>query len=109
MTARIQAERPSGVFVGDWGMLEQIILFTRGTLPFEIGFHRADVPPERFAGRPGWIFVSYVDAREAFAGVNKQWKKVPGFQRIEIALIRDRQGFPVYQLFKFVPVAVTTR
>ncbi len=109
MTARIQAERPSGVFVGDWGMLEQIILFTRGTLPFEIGFHRADVPPERFAGRPGWIFVSYVDALEAFAGVNKQWKKVPGFQRIEIAVIKDRQGFPVYQLFKFVPVAVSTR
>jgi hypothetical protein len=102
LAERVQLERPAGVFVADWGILDQILLLSRGQLPLEIAFHRHQ-PPEYFAGRPGWIFVSHVDTREEFKGINATWKQVPGYRRITIGFVRDRQGFPIYELFRFEP------
>jgi hypothetical protein len=104
LTDRIGRERPQGVFVTDWGINEQILLATRGQLPLEIAFHR-HLPPEHFAARPGWIFAGHVDSRQAVQGANATWKQAPGFRRISIAVIPDRQGFPIFELFRYSPDA----
>lgn len=100
MIDRVIAEKPEGLFINDWGMLEPVMTRTQGQLPFEISFEN-DKPVERLAARPGWIFVSHVDAHQEFKNVNARWKQVPGFRRIAIATIRDRQNKPIYELFKF--------
>ena len=69
-------------------------------MPLEVAFRRHQ-PPEFFAGRRGWIFAGHVDTREAFQGVNEMWRKVPGFRRVGIAFVRDGQGFPIFELFRF--------
>jgi hypothetical protein len=103
LAERIQLEKPRGIFLIDWGIAEQVILLTQGRLPFELSSRR-HLPPPHFAARPGWIFAGHVDGREAFAGSNALWKQVPGFRRIDIAFIRDRHGFPIFELFRFEPL-----
>ena len=100
LAARIAAEQPRGLVVTDWGLLEPVLLFTRGAVPFEVGFHR-HLPPEHFASLPGWIFAGHVDGREAFQGVNALWKQVKGYRRVEMGVFKDRQGFPIFELFRF--------
>ena len=100
LVARVEAEQPRGVFGTDWGILDQTLLLTQGAMPLEVAFRRHQ-PPEFFAGRRGWIFAGHVDTREAFQGVNEMWRKVPGFRRVGIAFIRDGQGFPIFELFRF--------
>lgn len=100
---RVIAEHPEGVFVNDWGMQEQLLLISRGSLKFDSSFDKKALDP--LASRPRWIFASHVDAYQNFAGVNAKWKQVPGFRRIPIATIHDRQNKPVYELFRFERIA----
>ena len=100
LAARVEAERPAGVFVIDWGIGDQLLLASRGQMPLEIAAFR-DLPPAEFAARRGWIFVGHVLAREALKGANEPWKQVPGFRRVSIATIRDRQEVEVFELFRF--------
>lgn len=100
MSDRVIAEKPAGVFAGDWGILEPILVRTQGRLPLDISFEK-DQRVAELAARPGWIFVSHVDEYQEFKGVNARWKQVPGFRRIPIATVRDRQNKPVYEMFRF--------
>lgn len=102
LAERIEREKPAGVFFVDWGILDPVFTLTRGQLPVEITFHR-NLPPEHFVARPGWIFAAHTDTREQFQGVNAAWKQVPGYRRIPIAVLPDRQGFPIFELFRFEP------
>ncbi len=100
LTVRVQQERPAGVFLTDWGIGEQLLLSSRGQMPLESAIFR-EMPPADFAARRAWIFVGHVDSREALKGANEPWRQVPGFRRVGIATIRDRQGVEVFELFKF--------
>ncbi|MCC6538734.1 MAG: hypothetical protein IT162_14355 [Bryobacterales bacterium] len=105
MTSQVLAQRPVGVFVNDWGMVEPLLLASRGTLRMEMSTHPA-LPAGRLAARPGWIFVSHTDALQQFPNVNARWKQVPGFERVMVTPpIRDRQRTPVYEIFRFKPAA----
>lgn len=103
MAARVNAEQPSGVFLNDWGLYEQIMFFSLGRFPFQVTFDSTQ-PPGELAARPGWIFVGYTDPHQNFKNVNARWKSIPGFRRVPIATIRDRQNNPIYELFRFAPL-----
>jgi len=109
MTNQVLAQKPAGVFVNDWGIVEPLLLASRGTLRMEFSARPA-LPHAQLAARSGWIFVGHTDGQQQFPNANAPWKRVPGFERVMVTPpIRDRQRVPVYEVFRFQPLPKATR
>ena len=91
------------VYVNDWGIMEQLVLLSRGKLETDASFVR---PADFVTKREGWVIVSHVDRFEVLARVNRRIESVPGYHKQLLRVIKDRQGEDIYQIFRMAPASV---
>lgn len=102
----------SEVFINDWGILDTLRLLDRGKLPLRVGSDPLSKPQLDEADRkvvlerlrPDAIFVSHTDGNEEFPGVNQHLREIAaagGFERRTRAVIRDRHGREMFEVFGF--------
>jgi hypothetical protein len=56
---------------------------------------------------PHALFVSHVPTREAFHGVTEHLETIArdeGYEKQPVRIVADRNGRPVFQIFRFQPV-----
>jgi 4-amino-4-deoxy-L-arabinose transferase-like glycosyltransferase len=105
--------RPAAIYVDDWGMINILILLNRGTMPLRGGtdpLMKSRLDPEdhrqvldRIAESES-VFVAHPDDLELFKGVNAKLMAVAaevGYRRETLAEISDRNGRPMFQVFRF--------
>jgi hypothetical protein len=104
-------DRKSAAWFGlvDWGYLNAIRMFRGGDIP--VFFVDPNAGPEEFLrqiGNPDFQFVQHTDDKQIFPGVNDRLRKAAlaaGYaERIE-RTIPDRNGRPVFELFRFQKLA----
>lgn len=93
----LTAERMDRVWVNDWGIVEPLALLGRGRRQLEMSH---DVDPVRVASRPDWVVVGYVPRFEVFPGVATRLTPSPAYRKDLIRTISDRQGVPVFEVFR---------
>ena len=101
----------------DWGMTENLRLLHRGRLPLVWGADPifADPLDERkqndfkaLLDQPSAVFVSHTDAFQVFDGINRRRDtalQTLGYRRETLALIPDRHGRAVFEVFRVAPAA----
>jgi 4-amino-4-deoxy-L-arabinose transferase-like glycosyltransferase len=89
----------------DWGYLNALRMFHEGDLPL---FVVADGQPselKREIETPDCVFIQHTEDKQIFPGVNDRLRQAAaglGYgERVE-RVIRDRNGRPVFELFRFV-------
>jgi len=104
--------KPSKVVIDDWGMLNQLVFLHRGQLPLEFAsdqFLSASLPEVEKNWDRGrlehGLWVGHTAACEEFPGANDRIVKAAssaGFRKELIKVIPDRNGRPVFEIFRFV-------
>ncbi|MGH9721457.1 MAG: ArnT family glycosyltransferase [Bryobacteraceae bacterium] len=107
---RLRAET---VFVIDWGMLDQLILLHKGSLPLRVAsdpLSKTDFSAGDRAVVAGWlripggVFVSHTDDNEEFQGVNARLRQIAGEEGCEqqiLERIPDRHGRAMFEVWRF--------
>jgi hypothetical protein len=106
---RLVRERPAGVVAIDWGIIEPLRVLSAGRLRLEAAWDRKPSTPVVAEGGGGdWLFVGHVDGKEAFAGANERfiarWAPAASSGRSAktVAVVNDRQGRPVFVVYRLV-------
>ncbi len=112
LSGRLRHYHSSEIDVADWGMMNSLRLLGSGTLRLnELSFLRE--PEWRDDERkilmaaisdPGHVFVNHVAGQEAFQSVGERlsgFAHQAGYQRVPLETISDRNGRPVFELFRF--------
>jgi hypothetical protein len=101
------------IYVDDWGMINILILLNRGSMPLRGGSDplaksRLDSEDRRMVldriAENESIFVAHPDNLELFKGVNANLIAVAteaGYHREMLAEIPDRNGRPMFEVFRF--------
>lgn len=96
----------------DWGMTESLRLLHRGRLPLVWGADPIFTEPfderkqnefKAFLQQPGAVFVSHTDAFQVFDGINLRRDaalQALGYRREILAVIPDRHGRAVFEIFR---------
>ncbi len=103
--------KPSKVVIDDWGMLNQLVLLHRGQLPLEYA-GRQFLSPSLSEEERNWdrgrleqgLWLGHTAAYEEFKGANDRIVKAAasaGFRKELIKVISDRNGRPVFEIFRF--------
>jgi hypothetical protein len=101
----LENQRPSRVYAADWGVHDPLIVLSGGRLAVAN-------PPDPLAAlalddaRAIWVL--HVDGQEQVAGVNARTfsrLRQAGYEPLPVALVRDRNGRPVFQVFRVAGVA----
>jgi hypothetical protein len=101
------------IYIIDWGIYESVDFllpgnsYLRESYPYLI--QPAPDPAQRheidtMLADPHALFVSHVPSREAFHGVGEHLQTVAreeGYEQGPIRIVADRNGRPVFQLFRF--------
>lgn len=104
--------KPEQVMIDDWGMLNQLLLLHRGRLPLEFAgdrFLSAGVSEKQKNWDLGrvehglWVghTAAYEEFRGATGGIVKSAESA-GFRKETIKVISDRNGRPVFEIFRFI-------
>ncbi len=102
LAARVKALNPKIVHVYDWGMSDNLLLLTGMTNT--LAWNDRPYGPELFNADDLWI--GTLPPFEAFANVNRDLKQAvtaAGFERQLLETVHDRQGRPVFELFRLQP------
>jgi len=101
------------IYINDWGILDVLRLLNRGKLPLRVGSDplskpQLDADDKRIVlarmSEAESIFVGHTDAAEQFAGVNARLRALAaegGYRREMLAEIADRNGRPIFEVFRF--------
>lgn len=100
----LREERFSRIWVNDWGILDSLGVLGEGRRSLEASYS-ADLA--RVTSRKDWVIVGHVDRFQAFPGVNARLANVPGYRKETLRTITDRQGTPVFEIYRLAPDAVT--
>ncbi len=115
LPAQLGDYRASQIFVTDWGLVDNLIVLSRGRLPIRVGVEPLLKPAldegdwrylRAMCGGEGHVFVSFVDGAEQFAGVNARLAALAaeaGYTKQPLRTVEDRNGRPVFQIFRFRP------
>jgi 4-amino-4-deoxy-L-arabinose transferase-like glycosyltransferase len=99
----------------DWGMFDSLRLLDAGTLPLREGadplakasLDAADRAVVRdWLTTPFTLFVSHTDPNQMFPNVNSHLYEIAaanGMTRESLAVVRDRNGREIFQVFRFNP------
>jgi 4-amino-4-deoxy-L-arabinose transferase-like glycosyltransferase len=110
----MNGDSPERVYCVDWGILDSLRLLSRGRLPLAVGtdpINKARLNDEdrqfldRMISSPQNIFVNHTPEFEFFTGVNDKLVRFAadtGYRREVLTEIADRNGRPVYQVYRFV-------
>jgi hypothetical protein len=103
--------KPAIVVIDDWGILNQLLLLHRGRLPLEFAgdrFLSAGVSKEQKNWDLGRVehglWVGHAAAYEEFRGATDRIVKSAesaGFRKELLKVIPDRNGRPVFEIFRF--------
>jgi len=103
------------VFCVDWGILDSLRLLNRGSLKVRVGTDPIAKPQltaedreylQQMVSAPGYVFINHTKDFEFFEGVNDKlvrYAAAAGFERKILAVIPDRNGRPVYEVYQFGP------
>jgi hypothetical protein len=112
----LKREPPRIAYCLDWGMLDQLILLHRGRLNVEWGADQVSKPELTVEDRrdlnamianPGGVFLAHTKEYEFFPGYSDkllQFAEAAGYRREDLTAISDRNGRPVYQVYRLRPV-----
>ena len=112
----LKRDPPKAVYCLDWGMLDQLRLLHAGKLNVMWGADQVTKPemtPEDNRWLRGVIadpdsrFLTHTKEYEFFPGNNDKlvkYAEAAGYRREDVAAISDRNGRPVYQVYKLRPV-----
>ena len=101
------------IYINDWGIVDVLRMLNRGRLPLRVGSHplskpQLDAEDRRMVWKsisePESIFVGHTDAAEQFGGVNAKLRALAeeaGYRREMVAEIADRNGRPIFEVFRF--------
>lgn len=105
--------KPAAIYADDWGMINILTLLNRGSMPLREGtdpLMKTQLDPEdrqlvldRIAESES-VFVAHPDALDLFKGVNAKLMAVAteaGYRREIVAGIADRNGRPMFEVFRF--------
>ncbi len=113
LSATLRKYAPSKIFLADWGMTDNLRLLDEGRLPLFLasGPLMNDEPAQEDVARLGLmlaeksaVFVSNTDDRQVFPGVNPRLKKLAselGYRRELLEVVRDSNGRPCFEIFRF--------
>lgn len=96
--------RLARLVIDDWGMLNQLLLLHRGQLPLDYVGDKFLVDRGRLEQG---LWVGHTTPYEEFRGVNDRVDKAAGaagFRKEIIKVISDRNGRPVFEIFRFAHV-----
>ncbi len=105
------------VYMIDWGIFEPVDFLQQGRLHLRESYglllQATHDPPERreidaMLADPHALFVSHVPSHEAFPGVGEHLQTIEreeGYEQVPIRIVADRNGRPVFQVFRVRPVA----
>jgi len=105
------------VFCVDWGIMDSIRLLNRGQVRVRVGtdpISKRELNSEdrdylkQMIASPGYLFINHTKDYEFFQGVNDklvQYAADSGYDRKVDAVIADRNGRPVYEVYQFRPRA----
>lgn len=117
LSKRLQQIEAEHIFMMDWGLIDNVRMLTRGRLPIHHGLDAVDKEPPtpanrelfgRMIGMPNSVFVSLVEKLEQVPGVHRHIMTMAAGagHRVELVeLIKDRNGRPVFQILRIVPVS----
>ncbi|HTM51833.1 MAG TPA: glycosyltransferase family 39 protein [Bryobacteraceae bacterium] len=103
------------IYVNDWGIFDTVRMLSRGKLTLRVGSDPLSKPQldaedrrvvQARLAEPEVIFVSHTDAAEQFTGVNGKLRDLAregGYRRVNLAEIPDRNGRPIFEVFRFEP------
>jgi hypothetical protein len=113
-------KNPSTEWFGlvDWGCLNALEMLHEGDLPmFDVPVPPSDAPPagaaptdagraevKRAIDGPNRLFIQHTEDKQMFPGVNDRLRNIAsdlGFQERIERVIPDRNGRPVFELFRF--------
>ena len=103
----VESDTASWIGLVDWGYLTQLELLHEGDLPLFMADPGA--PPaeiRRQIDDPRRLFIQHTDDKQIFPGVNDRFRQAAaaiGFAERLVRVVRDRNGRPVYEIFRFVP------
>lgn len=102
------------IYVTDWGIFDTLRLLGRGSMPLIVATHPIAKPELDDADRrdvaawfetPGHLFIGHTDNNEFFSGCRKNLlhtAALAGFRRELLATVPDRNGKPVFEVFRFI-------
>lgn len=105
--------RASQIVLTDWGMLDNLRALHRGRLPLTVGSGplMSGEPGEQdrkdmaaLLAQPDSVFVSFTDDKQVFPQVNPRLARLAseaGYRRELLERVRDRNGRPVFEIFRF--------
>ena len=96
--------KPARLVLDDWGMLNQLLLLHRGQLSLD--YVGDQLPLDRGRLEQG-LWVGHTTPYEEFRGVNDRVDKATGaagFSKETMKVISDRNGRPVFEIFRFAHV-----
>jgi hypothetical protein len=89
----------------DWGYLNALRMFHEGDLPMFVVADGNAAELKREIETPDCVFIQHAEDKQIFAGVNDRLRQFAGKlgygEHIE-RVIHDRNGRPVFELFRFV-------
>jgi hypothetical protein len=107
--------KPAAIYIDDWGMFDNLRMLNRGKLPLRVGSDPLTKPQldpddkrlmlERIS-EAGAVFAGHADDAELFTGVNAKLRAFAaeaGYRREMLAEISDRNGRPIFEVFRFEP------
>jgi hypothetical protein len=99
----LKLANPRVIYLDDWGMFHNLVLLNRGTLPLNNDPSDRRVVLARIAESDS-VFVGHPNDIEIFKGVNAKLLALAeeaGYRREMLAEIPDRNGRPMFEVFRF--------
>jgi len=93
----------------DWGYLNALRMFRGGDFPFFLVDSNDPKEFERQLSSPEFLFIQHTDDKQMFPGINDRVRKAAaaaGYTEKLERTIPDRNGRPVYELFRFEKAAI---
>jgi hypothetical protein len=89
----------------DWGYLNALRLFHEGDLPLFVVADGQATELKREIETPDCVFIQHTEDKQIFSGINDRLRQTAadlGYSERVQRVIHDRNGRPVFELFRFV-------
>ena len=94
------------VFAVDWGILDNLRLLSRGSLPLRVGSdagNREQV--HEWLSGPDRLFVAHTDGQQFFKDSKENLRRIAaelGYRPEVIRVIQDQHGRAIFEVYRFV-------